>query len=331
MGADYYKILGVDRNVSSDDLKKAYETMAAKWNPDKYPDNRKEAEAKWNRVCEAYEVLNDPQKRAMFDSYGEEGLKGMSQGSPRSADDIFSEYFDFTIPHGGGGRRGSSSSSSNETFGDDDVFHSFNRVFVMGGPKKAPPIENRLPCTLEELYKGTTKKIKISREIVDINGNTIKVEEILTINVKPGWKKGTRITFEEKGNVQQNVKPADVVFIVDEKPHSVFTRDGNDLIVTQTITLGEALKGYPVCLTTLDGRSLNIPIDNVIHPTYEETVPREGMPIQNEPSKRGNLKIKFNIKFPPSLTAEQKAGIKFLQLLNRCLPCFGLFRSWGPN
>lgn len=161
--------------------------------------------------------------------------------------------------------------------------------------------------------------------------NTIKVEEILTINVKPGWKKGTRITFEEKGNVQQNVKPADVVFIVDEKPHSVFTRDGNDLIVTRTITLGEALKGYTVRLTTLDGRILNIPIDNVIHPNYEMTVPREGMPIQNEPSKRGKLTIKFNIKFPTSLTAEQKAGIKFLQLLNRCLPCFGLFRSWSPN
>lgn len=235
----------------------------------------------------------------------------MPQGSPRSADDIFSEYFDFTIPHGGGGRRGSSSSFSNEAFGEDDVFHSFNRVFVVGGPKKAPPIENRLPCTLEELYKGTTKKIKIYRKIVDINGNTIKVEEILTINVKPGWKKGTRITFEEKGNVQQNVKPADVVFIVDEKPHSVFTRDGNDLIVTRTITLGEALKGYTVRLTTLDGRILNIPIDNVIHPNYEMTVPREGMPIQNEPSKRGKLTIKFNIKFPTSLTAEQKAGINF--------------------
>lgn len=140
----------------------------------------------------------------------------------------------------------------------------------------------------------------------------MQVEEILTIDVKPGWKKGTKITFPEKGNEQPNVIPADLVFVIDEKPHSVFTRDGNDLIVTQKISLAEALTGYTVHLTTLDGRSLNIPINNVIHPTYEEIVPREGMPLQKDPSRRGNLRIKFNIRFPTRLTAEQKAGIKKL-------------------
>lgn len=141
---------------------------------------------------------------------------------------------------------------------------------------------------------------------------TTQVEEILIIDVKPGWKKGTKITFPEKGNEQPNVIPADLVFIIDEKPHSVFTRDGNDLIVTQKISLAEALTGYTVCLTTLDGRNLTIPINTVIHPTYEEIVQREGMPLQKDPSKRGNLRIKFNIKFPTRLTAEQKAGIRKL-------------------
>ena len=97
-----------------------------------------------------------------------------------------------------------------------------------------------------------------------------------------------------------------------EKPHPVFTRDGNDLIVTQKIPLAEALTGYTVHLTTLDGRNLTIPINTVIDPNYEEVVPREGMPIQKDPTKRGNLRIKFNIKFPTRLTAEQKAGIKKL-------------------
>lgn len=140
----------------------------------------------------------------------------------------------------------------------------------------------------------------------------MEVEEILTIDIKPGWKKGTKITFPEKGNEQPNVIPADLVFIIDEKPHSVFTRDGNDLIVTQNISLVEALTGYTVNLTTLDGRRLTIPVNNVIHPSYEEVVPGEGMPIQKEPTKRGKLRIKFNIKFPTRLTAEQKAGIKKL-------------------
>lgn len=141
---------------------------------------------------------------------------------------------------------------------------------------------------------------------------TMPVEEILTIDIKPGWKKGTKITFPEKGNEQPNVIPADIVFIIDEKPHPVFTRDGNDLVVTKKISLVEALIGYAVHLTTLDGRSLTIPINSVIHPSYEEIVPGEGMPIPKGPSRKGNLRIKFDIKFPTRLTSEQKAGIKRL-------------------
>ncbi|KAL5793715.1 hypothetical protein ACOSP7_002309 [Xanthoceras sorbifolium] len=343
MGVDYYKILQVDRNAKDDDLKKAYRKLAMKWHPDKNPNNKKEAEAKFKQISEAYDVLSDPQKRAVYDQYGEEGLKGgvpppeyaggpgggatyFSTGdgpttfrfNPRNADDIFAEFFGFSSPFGGmgggggGGMRGSRFSSG--MFGDD-LFASFGEGGASmggGGPRKAPPIENRLPCSLEELYKGTTKKMKISREIADISGKTMKVEEILTIDVKPGWKKGTKITFPEKGNEQPNVVPSDLVFVIDEKPHSVYNRDGNDLIVTQKISLAEALTGYTVHLTTLDGRNLSIPINSVIHPNYEEIVPREGMPLQKDPSKRGNLKIKFNIKFPTRLSAEQKAGIKKL-------------------
>lgn len=141
---------------------------------------------------------------------------------------------------------------------------------------------------------------------------TMTVEEILTIDIKPGWKKGTKITFPEKGNEAPNVVPADIVFMIDEKPHDVFTREGNDLIVTKQISLAEALTGCTIHLTTLDGRNLTIPINNVIHPGYEEVVSREGMPLPKDPSKRGNLRIKFNIKFPARLSSEQKAGIKSL-------------------
>lgn len=136
--------------------------------------------------------------------------------------------------------------------------------------------------------------------------------EILPISIKPGWKKGTKITFVDKGNEKPGVLPADVIFIVDEKPDRVFTRDGNDLIVTQKPTLIEALTGYTVHLTTLDGRKLTIPINNIIHPMYEEVVQGEGMPLPKDPSTKGNLRIKFDIKFPMRLTAGQKAGIKEL-------------------
>ncbi|KAM7277115.1 hypothetical protein ACFE04_018981 [Oxalis oulophora] len=265
MGVNYYKILEVDRSATDDDLKKAYRKLAMKWHPDKNPNNKMEAEAKFKQLSEAYDVLSDSNKRTVYDQYGEEGLK--DGGGPTS------------------------------------IYHN--------GPMKAAPIENRLPCSLEELYKGTTKKMKISKVVVDASGKTRDVEEILTIDIKAGWKKGTRITFLEKGNEQPGIIAADLIFIIEEKPHPVFSRDGNDLILTQNVSLTEALTGYTVQLTTLDGWNLKIPITNVIHPTYEEFVPREGMPIQNNLSRKGNLIIKFNIMFPAKLSSEQKLQYGF--------------------
>ncbi|CAN4084108.1 unnamed protein product [Withania somnifera] len=209
MGVVYYKILQVDKNAIDDDLKKAYRKLAMKWHPDKNPNNKKEAEAKFKQISEAYEVLSDSQKRAIYDQYGEEGLKGQvpppdasgggpggttyfqtGEGpnvfrfNPRNANDIFAEFFGFSSPFGGGmggggfggnmgggggGMRGTRFSSS--MFGDD-IFSSFGegRPMSTTGPPKAPPIERTLPCSLEELYKGTTKKMKISREIADASG-----------------------------------------------------------------------------------------------------------------------------------------------------------------
>ncbi|MED6196120.1 hypothetical protein PIB30_044312 [Stylosanthes scabra] len=336
MGVDYYKILQVDRGAKDDDLKKAYRKLAMKWHPDKNPNNKKEAEAKFKQISEAYDVLSDPQKRAVYDQYGEEGLKGQvpppgaggfsSAGdgpttfrfNPRSADDIFSEFFGFSSPFGGMGDMGGRAGASGFPRGmfGDDIFNSFARHGAGEGstnmPRKSAPIERTLQCSLEDLYKGTTKKMKISRDVTDASGRATTVEEILTIEIKPGWKKGTKITFPEKGNEQRGVIPADLVFIIDEKPHSLFKRDGNDLVVTQKISLIEALTGYTAQLTTLDGRSISVPINSIISPSYEEVIKGEGMPIPKEPSKRGNLRIKFNIKFPSRLTSDQKAGIKRL-------------------
>ncbi|XP_057513886.1 uncharacterized protein LOC130795692 isoform X2 [Actinidia eriantha] len=335
MGVDYYKVLQVDRNAKEDDLKKAYRKLAMKWHPDKNPNNKKEAEAKFKKISEAYDVLSDPQKRAVYDQYGEEGLKGqvpspgaggfpvgsdgggptMFRFNPRSADDIFSEFFGVRSPFGDmGGSRAGGSGFPRGMFGDD-IFASLRSGGGEGSgyvPRKGAAIERTLPCSLEDLYKGTTKKMKISRDVIDASGRPSTVEEILTIEIKPGWKKGTKITFPEKGNEQRGVIPSDLVFIIDEKPHGAFKRDDNDLIATQKISLVEALTGFTAQFTTLDGRNLTVPINTIISPTHEEVVKGEGMPIPKEPSKKGNLRIKFNIKFPTRLTSEQKTGIKRL-------------------
>lgn len=340
MGVDYYNVLKVGRNATEEDLKKAYRKLAMKWHPDKNPNNKKEAEAKFKQISEAYEVLSDKQKREIYDQYGEEGLKGQgpppgaggsspfSNGgggpnvftfNPRNAEDVFAEFFGSSSPFGGMGGFSSMGSRSSRFqdgafggfSGTENIFRSFGEG-APAGPRKAPPVENKLPCTLEELYNGSTRKMKISRNIVDANGKSTPVEEILTIEVKPGWKKGTKITFPEKGNEQPNVVPADLVFVIDEKPHSVYKREGNDLVVTQKISLMEALTGCTLNLTTLDGRSLNIPISDIVNAGTEKVVQNEGMPIGKEHGRKGNLRIKFDIKFPTRLTAEQKAGLKRL-------------------
>ncbi|XP_025982549.1 dnaJ homolog subfamily B member 4 isoform X2 [Glycine max] len=193
MGVDYYKILQVDRSAKDEDLKKAYRRLAMKWHPDKNPNNKKEAEAKFKQISEAYDVLSDPQKRGIYDQYGEEGLNGVPPGAggfpgggdggptsfrfnPRSADDIFSEFFGFSRPFGGmgdmGGRAGGSGFSRGGPFGED-IFAQFRSAAGESCghmQRKGAAIERQLPCSLEDLYKGTTKKMKISRDVSDASG-----------------------------------------------------------------------------------------------------------------------------------------------------------------
>ncbi|CAA7397211.1 unnamed protein product [Spirodela intermedia] len=337
MGVDYYNILKVNRSATDDDLKKSYRRMAMKWHPDKNPNNKKEAEAKFKKISEAYEVLSDPQKRAVYDQYGEEGLKGIpppgsasapsySNGAsdfhfnPRNAEDIFAEFFG-TNPFGFGSMGHSRSTrfqaDGGGMFGGfgraDNIFRSHSEgpgAGPGGAHRKAAPVESKLACSLEELYGGSTRKMKISRNITDANGRLVQESEILTIDVKPGWKKGTKITFPDKGNEQANQLPADLVFVIDEKPHEVFKRDGNDLVVHQKIPLAEALAGTTLTLRTLDGRELAVPVTDVVSPGYELVIAKEGMPIVREPGRRGNLRIKFDVKFPSKLTSEQRAALR---------------------
>ncbi|CAF1708088.1 unnamed protein product [Brassica oleracea var. botrytis] len=336
MGVDYYNVLKVNHNAREDDLKKAYKRLAMIWHPDKNPSARRdEAESKFKGISEAYDVLSDPQKRQIYDLYGEEGLKSgkipsssdaSSSSSwrtpqfhhqhrvhppnaasfrfnPRDADDIYAEIFG---SEGGGSARG----GGHRTFRDGS-FRNGN--FANGRSselRKAPAVENPLPCSLEDLSKGAKKKMRLSRNVYDASGKMRVVEEILPIEIKPGWKKGTKLTFPEKGNEEPGIIPADIIFVVEEKPHPVFKRDGNDLVFSQEITLLEALTGKTIDLITLDGRTLMIPLTDIINPDHEIVVPNEGMPISKEPGRKGNLRLKLNVRYPSKLTGEQKSELK---------------------
>jgi len=174
--------------------------------------------------------------------------------------------------------------------------------------KQDTTIERDLYLTLEEVFKGCTKKMKISRRVMNEDGHTSSIrDKILTINVKPGWRSETRITFPKEGDQGPNNIPADIVFIVKDKPHTVFKRDGDNIVYTATVQLGKALTGCMIDVPTLDDRLISIPINDIVSPGYLKIVPGEGMPISKQPNARGDLVIAFNIAFPQHLSQEQKA------------------------
>ncbi|KAK9114074.1 hypothetical protein Syun_020871 [Stephania yunnanensis] len=204
MGVDYYNILKVSRSATDEDLKRSYKRLAMRWHPDKNPSSSKaECEVKFKQISEAYDVLSDPQKRQIYDAFGEEGLKsGQGQAGGYSASRSASRF---------GGSSRASAFQFNPRRAEDIYEEIFRGSGAGAAQRKAAAIENKLPCSLEELCLGTNKKMKISRDVADSNGNIRTSEEILTIAVKPGWKKGTKITFPEKGNQEAGAIAGDLV------------------------------------------------------------------------------------------------------------------------
>ncbi|PQQ08500.1 dnaJ homolog subfamily B member 1 [Prunus yedoensis var. nudiflora] len=344
MGVDYYNILKVNRNATDDDLKKAYKRLAMIWHPDKNPaGKRPEAEAKFKQISEAYDVLSDPAKRQIYDLYGEEALKS-GQFPPPFLPPRLAPALDPTttpatctttsatqMPPPSGSIPGTlrifmprfldrtaaavlvavAGGIGMDSLGRPMVLGQSLRDLVVVGLGLGLGLEGRPMrlriCCLAAWRSSirVKKKMKISRNIYDAvgAGKVRTVEEILTIEIRPGWKKGTKITFPEKGNQEPNVIPADLIFVVDERNHMHFIRG-------MEITLLEALTGKTLDLTTLDGRNLVVPLTDIIKPGDEMVVPNEGMPISKEPGKRGNLRIKFDVKYPSRLTTEQKSDLR---------------------
>jgi DnaJ-class molecular chaperone len=183
---------------------------------------------------------------------------------------------------------------------------------------------------LLELYHGCVKKCSVTTQEQHRTGSeVIENKVILEINVKPGWKSGTKVIFYGKGNKMFGCQPSNIVFVIEEKIESSVSnmkRNGDDLIFTQTISLADALLGGAIVIPTLDKRTLTIACPEIIDPTYEKvvagrlifnqikacnsykTLKGEGMP--NKDGSRGNLIIRFDIRFPKHLPLSKKNMIR---------------------
>lgn len=199
-------------------------------------------------------------------------------------------------------------------FGGGTPGGPFGGMGGMPGGRRAPPaaqkVEVPLNLTLEELYNGTTKRRKVTRRIVDgASGRAMPVEETLEIPVKAGWKEGTRVTFEGKGDEVPGRPAQDLVFVVHQVPHARFSREGNDLVTAVHLPLAKALTaGTTVDVPTLDNRVLRVPLREVVTPGYVRVVKNEGMPISKSPGAKGDLKIKFVVDFPTTQLSGQEAA-----------------------
>jgi hypothetical protein len=204
-----------------------------------------------------------------------------------------------------------------------------------------------MPVALEDLYTSATKKMKVTRKVHDPATNSVQDEsKILEINLMPHWKPGTKINFPEvryfllfefssfimqlsqrstlpcfhrfvqEGDRLPGVVPADITFILEEKPHPRFTRDGDNLVHKRTVNLEDALCGTRVQVMTLDNRQLTVDCSHdVISPGFHKVVRGEGMPLKGRVGSKGDLIIEFNVLFPKGpLSAAQKQKVKELRL-----------------
>lgn len=191
----------------------------------------------------------------------------------------------------------------------------------MGGPsvrgprRQDPPVVHDLLVSLEDVYKGCTKKMKVTRKVLNPDGRTTRFEEkVLTITVKPGWKEGTKVTFPQEGDQHANRIPADVVFVIKDVAHAHFKREGSDIRYTAKISLRDALCGGTVKIPTLDGNSIPLELTEVIKPNSTKRLTGQGLPTPKQPSRRGDLIITFDIKFPDHLPGGTK------EILREILP-----------
>lgn len=257
-------------------------------------------------MSEAYDVLSDPEKKAVFDEYGYEGLRdgvpdpstgGVKGGYSfkQNTGEIFSSFFGTDNPFYDFG------------FGESMPFTS---RLAKPGPQKGPAVTSPLPCSLEELFNGCTKRISISRKRYDAEGVLVDEGKELVVRVRPGWKEGTKITFPSEGDEGPNIIPSDLVFVVKEATHTVFRREGSNLVVVSSISLADALTDCTLSIPTLDGRTLSLPCPEIVSPSYERILVGEGMPLSKKPGQRGDLILRFSIRFPTHLNEEKKTKLR---------------------
>ena len=282
----YYDILEIKKDVTHEEIKTAYRRLAKKYHPDKNP----LGEEKFKHITEAYETLSDKIKRSQYDYQNE---------VREEKNHLYQHY-----------NKNNNNVSSSSLNNNNNKRHGIKRKWVYE-PQclKDPLIKEQIPVTLEELYHGTEKVMKRTRNVYNEYGKVERVEEKnFVVQIKPGWKEGTKITYPEEGDLKPHVKSADVEFTIIQKTHPIFTRIGNDLEMIKNISLKESLLGCAFDIKSICGEVIHVNLkDIILNPGFEHRISRMGMPCQKNPKDtKGDLIIRFHVIFPDVLNDQQK-------------------------
>ncbi len=267
---DYYKLLGVSRSASKEEIAKAFKKLARKHHPDLNPDNP-DAETKFKEVNEAYEVLKDPEKRKMYDQFGADWEHGQNFRPPPGYENMnfggagggfggfggagggdFSDFFE-TIFGGGGASFGGGGFGGAQGFGGGG-FHQQR-------PSKGADSETFLQLTLEEAYKGGSKSVTVQEKATGPGGHPMVQSKTLDVNIPAGIKDGQKIRLSGQGSPGAHDGPrGDLYLKIRIIPHQHFKVEDNNVILDLPLAPWEAALGAKIKLPTLDGMiEMNIP------------------------------------------------------------------------
>jgi curved DNA-binding protein len=308
MAEDYYQILGVNRNATPEEIKKAYRKLAQKYHPDKAKGNKKEAEAQFKKISEAYAVLSNVDKRKEYDEFGSQAFRAKFSQEDIFRGFDFSDIFDIGISEGIFGRlfggqkgRGARPGAGGRT-----------RVYSYGGPggfqDMNPPLRGEdlqieVPITLHEMAFGTEKPISFTR-----SGQVEK----LTVKVPAGTLPGKRLRIAEKGRSSPHGgPPGDLYVKLKEVEHPVFKREGNDLYVDRHIRYTESALGTKVTVPTLDGKTMSLKVPPGTNSLTKMRLKNYGLPHANSKG-RGDQFVRIIVDIPSNLTKKQKTLLEEL-------------------
>ena len=298
---DYYEILGVGRDASEDEIKRAYRKLARKYHPDVNKD--KEAEERFKQINEAHEVLKDPEKRKLYDQLGSDWQAGQDFKPPPGWEDA---HFEF--------RTGPGTESFDFGGGFSDFFEALFGGRMAGGGRasgrqrswvmRGQDHEAEIEIDLESAYRGATRTLTLQGHEIDPQGQVRPTVQNIQVKIPAGVTDGTRIRLTGKGGEGMGGgPPGDLYLKVRIEPHPRFSLDGRNLQTEVPVTPWEAALGATVQVATMDG-TVNLKIPPNSQSGKKLRLRGKGFP--KKTGERGDLIARLKIVIPKNLTAREK-------------------------